>query len=161
MIWRVGASAAALVPVASAIAAKTGATVATAVPVIWHFLGYPFEAASMVAALFGCLSARLWIGAGQAIRKLHRWSLDIPVSGMALAATAGVIASRRPEPLYALLAGAGLGVLGEGIFKLAERYIDKLTGGIVPDHPLPPPAHIDASDVAPLLNTAFPPAKPD
>ncbi|MEG8026074.1 hypothetical protein QP162_20155 [Sphingomonas aurantiaca] len=98
---------------------------ATSVPVIWHFLGYPFEAAGMFAALFGCFAARFWIGAAQAVRQEHRWSLDIPVSGMALAVSAAIVISQRPEPLSALMYGAGLGILGEGIFKIAEKYLQK------------------------------------
>jgi hypothetical protein len=79
----------------------------------------------MFAALFGCFAARFWIGAAQAVRKEHRWSLDIPVSGMALAVSAAIVISQRPEPLGALMYGAGLGILGEGIFKIAEKYLQK------------------------------------
>lgn len=88
---------------------------------------YPFEAGAMIAAIFGCGAARYWIGAAQALRKEHKWSLDIPVTAMALATSAAVIISQRPEPLGALFYGAGLGVLGEGIFKLAEAYLHKAT----------------------------------
>ena len=45
----------------------------------------------------------------------------MPVTAMVLAVSAALVISRRPEPLGALMYGAGLGVLGEGIFKLAER----------------------------------------
>lgn len=79
----------------------------------------------MIAALFGCFAARFWIGAGQALRAEHRWSLDIPISGMALAVSAALVISFRPEPLGGLMYGAGLGVLGEGIFKIAEAYLRK------------------------------------
>ncbi len=120
MIAKVTATGAAVTPVAAAALNKANGAIVTE-PTIWHFLGYSFEAAGMVAALFGCLAARYWIGAAQAIRQEHRWSLDMPVSAMALATSAGVMMSTRPAPLYALLLGAGIGVIGEGIFKLAER----------------------------------------
>ena len=126
MIWRLGATAAAVLPVAAAAVAKTGATVTTSTPTIWFFLGYPFEAAGMIAALFACASARFWIGAGEIARREHRWLLDAPVSSMTLAVSAGIVISRHPEPLSALMYGGGIGILGEGVFKLAEQRIDKL-----------------------------------
>jgi len=43
------------------------------------------------------------------------------VSAMTWATSAGVMISTRPASLYALLLDAGIGVIGEGIFKLAER----------------------------------------
>lgn len=52
-------------------------------------------------------------------------SLDIPVTGIALAMSIAVVISQRPEPLGGLMYGAGLGILGEGIFKLAESYLRK------------------------------------
>lgn len=126
MIWRLMATAGAVLPVAAAAVAKTGATVTTSTPTIWFFLGYPFEAAGMIAAMFGCLSARFWIGAGEIARREHRWILDAPVSCMTLAVAAGLVISLHPEPLSALLYGGGVGILGEGVFKLAEQRINKL-----------------------------------
>jgi len=126
-IYKGGFTMMAIIPVAAAALTTKGATIATSQPAVWHFLGYPFEAAGMIAALFGCIAARFWIGAAQAVRQEHRWSLDMPVSAMALAVSATLIISQRPEPLGALMYGAGLGVLGEGIFKLAEAYLRKAT----------------------------------
>lgn len=135
MIWKAGATMGAILPVAAAALAKGGATVASSTPAIWHFLGYPYEAAGMIAALFGCVSARFWIGAAASLREEHRWSLDIPISGMALAVSAALVISFRPEPLGGLMYGAGLGVLGEGIFKIAEAYLRKASAvfGAEPD----------------------------
>lgn len=121
VIGRLVASAAAVTPVAAAAVRKSAAVVRD--PLIWHFLGYPFEAAGMAAALFGCGAARWWIGAAASIRKEHRWSLDVPVSGMALATAAGMVISLSPSPLVSLMLGAGVGIIGEGIFKLAERQV--------------------------------------
>lgn len=59
MIWQLGATAAAVLPVAAAAGAKTGATVTTSALNIFFFLGYTFEAARMITALFGCVSAYL------------------------------------------------------------------------------------------------------
>lgn len=137
-----GITVAAILPVAAAALAQKGATVTTSQPLILHFLGYPFEAAGMFSAIFGCVAARWWIGAAQSIRKEHRWSLDIPVSAMAVAVSAMLIISQRPEPLGALMYGAALGILGEGIFKIAERYLQKAGSvfGIEPatdDKPVP------------------------
>jgi len=126
-ILKSGATMGAILPVAAAAIASKGATIATSQPAIWHFLGYQFEAAGMIAALFGCFSARFWIGAAQNVRHEHRWSLDIPVTGMALAVSAALVISQRPEPLGGLMLGAGLGILGEGIFKLAEGYLQKVS----------------------------------
>ena len=59
---RVGATAGALLPVAaSALAAYKGATVATSQPVVWHVLGYPFEAGSMIAAICACIAVRFYV----------------------------------------------------------------------------------------------------
>lgn len=58
-------------------------------------------------------------------RLAHRAGDAIPVTGMALAVSAAIVISMRPEPLGGLLYGAGLGVLGEGIFKIAEKYLQK------------------------------------
>jgi len=79
----------------------------------------------MIAAVFACGAARWWIGAAQSVRKQHRWSLDIPVSGIAIAFSIAIVISQRPEPLGGLLYGAGFGMLGEGIFKIAENYLKK------------------------------------
>lgn len=124
-IYKGGATMAAVLPVAAAALAQKGATIATSQPLVIHFLGYPFEAAGMIAALFGCIAARFWIGAAQAVRKQHRWTMDIPVTAMAVATSAALVISQRPEPLGGLMLGAGLGVLGEGIFKIAEHYLQR------------------------------------
>lgn len=113
------ATGAAIPVVASGV--NEGAMMATSQPLLWDLLGYQVEAASLIAAIFGCLCARYWIGAGQAARKQHRWSLDLPVSGMALAVSVVLMIKLRPEPLTGLLLGGGAGVLGEGIFKIAEN----------------------------------------
>lgn len=137
MIGKVIATGAAVTPVAAAAFDKAKAS--TSEPAIWHFFGYSFEAAGMVAALFGCLAARYWIGAALAVKQQHRWSLDVPVSGMALATSAGLMMTTRPNPLMSLLLGAGIGIIGEGIFKLAERQA-RASGAFGPADQGEPPA---------------------
>lgn len=134
-IYKGGVTMAAVLPVAAAALARKGATITTSEPLVIHFLGYPFEAAGMIAALFGCIAARFWIGAAQAIRQQHRWTIDIPVTAMALATSATLVISQRPEPLGGLMLGAGLGILGEGIFKVAERYLQKAGAVLGIDEP--------------------------
>lgn len=132
MIARLGATAGALVPVAAAMGQDKGATVQSSVPTVWAFLGYPFEAGSMIAALCACLAVRFYVS--QTERKAHRWSLDIPVSILSLLFTAGMVISQRPEPLWALMMGTGIGALGAGIISIALAWVQRATG------PLTPPA---------------------
>ena len=128
MIPRVGATAGAFAPV---VAAEGGATIATSQPIIWHFLGYPFEAGSMIAGLCACLAVRFYVS--QTDRQAHRWTVDVPVSALTLMFTAGAIASQRPAPLTALILGTGMGALGAGIISIAmkwvRRVIDPAAGG--------------------------------
>ncbi len=122
MSLRVGALAGITAPVAAAAATiSKGATMTG--PVVWHALGYPFEAGSMIAALCACIAVRFYVvqhGAGA-----NRWLLDIPVSALALMFTAGIIVTARPAPLTALLFGTGVGALGAGIIKIAKTYVDR------------------------------------
>lgn len=119
MIPRFVAAAAVATPVAAEAVAKA----AKAAPVQWDWLGYQFEAAGMVAALLGCILARLWHGSAQAARKEFRWQLDLPITAMTLATAVALILKVSPEPWLGLLYGAGVGVIGEGLFKLAERMM--------------------------------------
>ncbi len=102
----------------SLVLALTGAATATGtpVPVVCHLLGYPFEAAGMIAALLGCGCARLWSAEQLRMRKSYRWRLDIPISAITCAVTMGAIISRHPEHLLALGMGIGTGFIGEGLF---------------------------------------------
>jgi len=138
----------------SALAAATAVT--HPVPVVWHLLGYPFEAAGMIAALFACGCARFWSGNQLRARKAFRWTLDIPVSALTLATSMAAVIAMRPEPLAALGIGAGIGVIGEGLFKLAQRNVEKFDFfGTGPSAPPPiayaaPPAEPAAPDLETL-----------
>ena len=128
MIWKMGATMGAFIPVAAAAVARdTGATVATSSPVIWHFAGYPFEAGSMIAALCACIAVRFYVV--QTDRQQHRWTVDAPVTVLALLFTAGSVMRLRPDPALALIYGTGLGALGAGIIALALNFVrSKLPG---------------------------------
>lgn len=116
----------AVLPVlAAAVVGDTGATIATSVPVVWHLLGYPFEAGSMIAALCACLAVRFYVV--QTDRAAHRWTLDIPVHALTMMFTAGMVIARRPEPIEALLTGTGVGALGAGIITIALGWVKRTT----------------------------------
>lgn len=126
MIWKGIITMGALVPVAAAaIARDKGATVATSEPVVWHALGYPFEAGSMIAALCACAAVRFYVV--QTAREQHRWTIDMPVTMLALMFTAGAVITRRPAPLEALLTGTGIGALGAGIITIALSWVRRNT----------------------------------
>ncbi|MEG8045734.1 hypothetical protein QP175_05615 [Sphingomonas aerolata] len=96
-MWRLIATAGAALPVAAAAIVKDKAAIVTeSTPQIWHFLGYPFEAGSMIAGICACLAVRFYVS--QEDRKDHRWNVDLPVSILTLLFTAGIIIRLRPEP---------------------------------------------------------------
>lgn len=116
----------AVLPVlAAAVVGDTGATVATSVPVVWHLLGYPFEAGSMIAALCACLAVRFYVV--QTERTHHRWTIDVPVHALAVMFTAAQVIARRPEPIEALFTGTGYGALGATIITIALGWVKRNT----------------------------------
>lgn len=118
----------AVLPVmAATVVHEKGATLATSVPVVWHALGYPFEAGSMIAALCACLAVRFYVV--QTDRAQHRWTLDVPVHLLTMMFTAGLIIARRPEPIEALLTGTGIGALGAGIITFALSWVKSKAPG--------------------------------
>ena len=122
MIWKMGATTGAFIPVAAAAVARdTGATVPTSSPVIWHFAGYPFEAGSMIAALCACIAVRFYVA--QTDRQKYRWTVDASVTVLALLFTAGAVMQLRPDPALALIYGTGLGALGAGIIAIALNFV--------------------------------------
>ena len=96
------------------------AAAVTPKPVEWHLLGYPFEAASMIAALFAALTTRVIVGMrGKTVPR----PLDFAVLALVLLTTAVVVASTRANLLSGLLYGTGLAATGEGLIRLAEKWI--------------------------------------
>ncbi len=123
-MWRFIATAGAALPVAAAAIAKDkAATVTESVPQIWYFLGYPFEAGSMIAGICACLAVRFYVS--QEDRKDHRWNVDLPVSLLTLLFTAGMIIRLRPEPLWALVYGTGLGSAGVLIISACLAWVKR------------------------------------
>lgn len=110
---------AAILPIATKGAAVNG-------PVVWHLLGYPFEAGSMIAALCACIAVRFYIV--QHETGPNRWLLDVPVSSIALMFAAGIVVTFRPQPLTALIYGTGMGALGAGLIRIAKNKVDRMFG---------------------------------
>jgi hypothetical protein len=96
-------------------------------PVVWTALGYPFEAASMLAGLSACLIVRLWICLKDTDVTLRARALNIVVTGIGLLFSAGWVLLQRPSPFYALLSGSGFGALGSGIIVLSLRWIERIS----------------------------------
>ena len=128
MIWKTGAIMGAFIPVAAAaLAADKSATVNPTGPSIWYFVGYPFEAGSMIAAICACIAVRLYVA--QKDRAAHRWNIDLPVSALTLLFTAGAVIRLRPDPALALIYGTGIGALGVTIITIALNFVQsKLPG---------------------------------
>ena len=118
----------ALLPLTAAAAAAAGdrgaALAGAGPPVVWSVLGLSFEAGSMIAALCACLAVRFYVSRQPG--GLHRWALDLPVSTLALMFTAAAVTKQRPDPLYALMLGTGIGVLGAGLIAIAKKYVDQV-----------------------------------
>ena len=56
----------------------------------------------------------------------------VPVSVLTLLFTAGLVISQRPEPLWALMTGTGIGALGAGIISIALTWVQRATGPFAP-----------------------------
>lgn len=141
MMWRSIATVGAVLPAAAAALAKDkAATVTESTPVIWHFVGYAFEAGSMIAGICACLAVRFYVS--QEARKDHRWNVDLPVSVLTLLFTAGMIIRLRPEPFWALVYGTGLGSAGVLIISACLAWVKR--GSDLFQPPKAPPAKPDA-----------------
>ena len=117
----------AFIPLAAAVAADKSATINPAGPSILYFVGYPFEAGSMIAAICACIAVRLYVA--QKDRAEHRWNIDLPVSALTLLFTAGAVIRLRPDPALALIYGTGIGALGVTIITIALNFVQsKLPG---------------------------------
>ena len=116
----------------------------------WAFLGMPFAAPSMVAALFGCTVTRAIIGQAD---KSSRWFVRVPVDVLAIGVTFFFVVERSPELFAALGAGIFIGTLGATIIKLAERWGSRFMSVVLPDVPgaptSPPPPPPAAKDPLP------------
>lgn len=98
----------------------------SAAPVVWTWLGYEFEAASMIAGLSACLMVRIWVSLNDRSARVWAWGVDLTVTAIAMLFTAGWIALQRPAPFYALLSGTGFGALGAGIIAVALAWVKRI-----------------------------------
>ncbi len=130
MILKTGAGVGAVAPVVIDMAGSAqGATLATAQPVIWHLLGYPFEAGSMIAALCACVAARVYVTFKT--HKVPRWALDVPVMVLVMMFTAAGVAAWQPDPLLALIVGTGFGAIGAGVIAWSAKQLEKVFPDLV------------------------------
>ena len=105
--------------------------------VMWAFLGMPFAAPSMVAALFGCTVTRVIIGMTD---KTSRWFVRVPVDVLAIGVTFFFVVERSPELFAALGSGIFIGTLGATIIKVAEKWGGRAMSVILGDVPAAPAA---------------------
>jgi hypothetical protein len=127
----------ALSPIAAAAVTTGGNAAMPPVPTVWHVLGYPFEAGSMIAALCACAAVRFYVV--QKEYKQHRWTLDAPISALALMFTAGAVIRLRPDPSVGLFYGTVFGILGAGIIAIAKKNVDRVLGALDLIDTTPPP----------------------
>ncbi|PZT91979.1 hypothetical protein [Sphingomonas sp.] len=113
----------------------TAATAALPKPVVWHFLGYPFEAASMVAAIFAAIVTRVIINTRA---KSTNRTLDLAVLALVLLTTGSIVAGWHLNLVGGLLLGTGLATIGEGILRIAEKYVNKALDVFDIGPPAPP-----------------------
>lgn len=137
MIDRISAAALGGVATAAATTAPT--------PVVWHFFGYPFEVASMIAAVMAAIAVRVVINLRNRSTSV---GLDLAVLGLVLVTTVAVVAGAQTNLTQGLLYGTGIGTIGEGLIRIAEKYTNKGLGilgvDVEPTAVLPPsapPAH--------------------
>lgn len=139
MIERAGAAALGTVAIGSAAMPQ---------PVVWHVLGYQFEAASMIAAVFAAVTTRIIINTRN---KSSSRLLDAAVLALVLITTWAVIASLRANLITGLLYGTGIATIGEGLIAIAEKYTRKglslLDIGSAALPPAAPPAPEDRAAI--------------
>ena len=107
---------------ATAAYAASEPSLAHVKPMVASFVGYEFEVGPMIAGLLACLAVLFFVSQTE---PNYRWSVDIPVSVIALLFTAGAIQAMRPIPLVALGYGTGLGALGVGIIRAALAFVQR------------------------------------
>lgn len=129
----------------------TAATAALPKPVVWHFLGYPFEAASMIAAIFAAIVTRIIINTRA---KSTNRTLDFAVIALVLLTTVSIVAGMHANLVGGLLYGTGIATVGEGILRIAEKWVNRALTflDVAPAAPAPPPT---------VLPVQTPPANAD
>lgn len=92
-------------------------------PILWSFLGYEFEAASMLAAVSACLIVRAWVCLNHPPENYRARGLSFVVMLIAMLFAAGWVILQRPSPFYGLLSGSGFGALGSGIIAMSLNWV--------------------------------------
>lgn len=118
-------------------------------PVQWQALGYQFEAASLLIALFAASVTRIIIGMRD---KTIGRAVDWAVLALVLTATAAIVIGTHATMIPAFAYGTILAVSGEGILKFAEqrghRVFEALFGSApAPAPPVPPAAPDDIAAI--------------
>ena len=107
---------------------------AAAQPMMADFFGMPFEIATAIAAMFGCVVTRVIVGQSD---KVSRWRVRVPVDVLSGGVTFFLVVATRPSLLTALVLGITVAALGASIIKIAEvrgrKLIDALLPGGVSD----------------------------
>ncbi len=96
-----------------------GAAVA-AVPVVFDFLGYHFQAGPLIVGIAGVVLSRQIITLQQ--RGKRRWGLELAVMLFCAFVTALIVQDQR-SLLFAGVTGIGVGGIGVGIIGLATGFV--------------------------------------
>ncbi|MDF2494567.1 MAG: hypothetical protein K0S66_1501 [Sphingomonas sp.] len=107
-----------------AVGAATAAQPATA-----SFFGMPFEIATAIAAMFGCIVTRVIVGQSD---KVSRWRVRVPIDVLSGGVTFFLVVATRPSLLTALVLGITVAALGASIIKIAEVRGRKLIDALLP-----------------------------
>lgn len=107
-----------------AVGAATAAQPATA-----SFFGMPFEIATAIAAMFGCIVTRVIVGQSD---KVSRWRVRVPIDVLSGGVTFFLVVATRPSLLTALVLGITIAALGASIIKIAEVRGRKLIDALLP-----------------------------
>jgi len=93
-------------------------------PLTKDLLGYPFEVAPMIAAVLSCWVVRLYYGARA--RSKEGWLVDVSITMLTSLFTVGAVLMMRPSPFPALILGTGIGAIGAGLIRIAEKKARRL-----------------------------------
>jgi hypothetical protein len=126
---------------------------AAAVPVVWTVLGYSFPAGAMIVGLGAAMLVRGFRTFREKTPQIR--IVDLIITAIVMLTTAVWILRGQPDPLDALGAGIGFGMLGEGIITRGPAVWDALAGKGGPAA-APSPA-----EPSPPVETAARAARPD
>jgi hypothetical protein len=103
--------------------AAGAAATAIVVPATGDLFGFPFEIAPMVMAVTACLIVRIYKGAKA---KSHEgWIVDLSITLLTMLFTVAFVIGLRPNPILAASLGTGMGAIGAGLIRIAEKKTGK------------------------------------